>query len=175
MSGWDLVIYVLFALWLAALAAVVVAVRKIVSGPIGKTIASGKSLAGSTMTLVDSGKRVVASNRVPIALLTEHIRDISGAVKLEAGSAVFASEPVNFAKLAKLYATIGSVRGGFETFNRFRNRKQNVAIVAAKPPKPSFAEKLGLIPPAARHIAPAMRVVRIALQTHKELRNRGIL
>jgi hypothetical protein len=179
MNGWDCLILLVFVLQIAAVVAIVIVALRLKRGPVDKALVRVRRLASSGKGLAATGGKLFADNRERVAAIAGNIGEIRASFSPGAGSAAFAAEPMSYARVTSAVATLKAVRKGLKVVKTVRARGVGAAVIgepkAARTPRRSMADRLGLIPPAARHLGPILRVARVAWNVRRELRARGVL
>lgn len=177
MSGWDFAVLGLTLIQLAGWAAIGIAVHRIIRGPIAAIRTPSAALVNKGVTFVGSGKRILTRGRTTVTALAGNVATLRRTLKFGTFREAFASEPVNPVRMVAALTTIRNARNGYKLLTSFRKRPGAAGTTAtpAKVARPSIQERLGLVPPAARHLGSIVRVARIAVKVHRQLRDSGVL
>jgi len=178
----DYLIIGLFVLQIAALIGIARVILRIKRGPVDNLIGHTQSLAEHGKSMATAGKSVFEANRERVMAIAADASGLISAVRGGRNANALASEPITYAKLRELLTTIGKIRTGLGVAGALRRGGIKAAIAHGRPkptksgaPRRSLVDRLGLLPPAARKLAPILRVARTAFGVHRQLRQRGMM
>jgi hypothetical protein len=185
-TGWDVAVTVMGVLNAAVLIVAAVAGLKILRGPVAGVKARALPLLPRGLALASAGQRAFAANRGRIAALASRIGALRRLMSVDAYIPSPEGEPVTYRSVTNAFRTAQSIRAGLRQAQGMAQkvRGRGKADSDAAPPGPagaksaprkrqSLAMRLGLIPPAARHLPTVLRAVRIARSTAAALQKRG--
>jgi hypothetical protein len=178
-SIWDWWILGATAAVFVTVVLLVVALLRLKNGPINGIINRGRATASVIWRLLGALYRATYGNDDQITRVSSAVRGIAdglgSAVKTPAGATI------NYRTLAATWGALRTGRGLFRQALGLVNRPKRGAtrnVSATGPvvtPRRSLADRLGLVPPAARHVSRVAPFARGAFAAYRELRRRGIL
>jgi len=173
---WDILIVLAGIPQLAGLIGVGVVVLRIIKGPVAGMTAKIGDLTARGKALADTSLNVVNANKKHVLAI---VADVKGMVEAVRTPDVTQNLPINYGTLRRSFNTLMSIRRGLKTVQGLTQRKPKgaAALTAAtaankRPPRRSIPDRLGLIPPAAKHLTRALPYIRMALNVRKELNQR---
>ncbi|MES2460946.1 MAG: hypothetical protein V4671_10205 [Armatimonadota bacterium] len=167
---WDIVITIVGLLHIVGIIGLLVLVLRIVKGPVAGT-------AGRVAQVADKGRAVAEATLNALNANRRHVesivRDVQGAAASLRPSDTAANLPINYRSLRSSLTTLAMVRSGlgaFRSLGKKTSTPPGPASTKATSARLSLPERLGLVPPAAKHVIrflPYLRIVRTVLQQMK--------
>jgi hypothetical protein len=174
LSLWDWLVFGGAGAMTVALICLAIALLELRNGPIQAILRRSKSFSFVIYRFLGSLYRVTYGNDERVERVTAEVSGIAEGLT----SAVRAPEgaTINWRTLAAAWASLRSGRRMVRMATGLVSRRQNGAPPGpVAPPRRSLADRLGLVPPAARHVGRYLPYVRSAIDTYRELRRRGVL
>jgi hypothetical protein len=176
---WDFLVIAGVVLQLAALGYLVYAILQLKNGAIAKVLQRAAGVANTGSGLAEASLHAVERNQGHVLGTVESVGKIANAVHRDR----FALEgfTINYRTLFTTLATLRTVRGYAGQVNRFVRRKSMPPppgpgkVIKAARVRRSIPDRLGLVPPAAKHLGRAMPTVRFLMGVVRELRQRGVI
>ena len=169
-SGWDTAIVVAAAAQVAGLGGLVWVALKIKNGPVTRLQKSVGPLTGKSKTLFYAGKKAYQTNREQGVLLIETVREAAHTVQEAAHPpALSLDAPINYQKMNRAWAGLKTAQQGVGLVRRFAKK----GTPLGKPRRISFAERIGLIPPAGKPVGRLLKATRTVLRVRGLLKASG--
>ncbi len=177
---WDVLIILAALAQIGVLVWVVLIALKIKNGPVKAITGHIAPLTERGKTLAETGKREALQNKDRFAGLAAEVKGIVDAVKPRGDGAgdALPGASINWHTIKGAWGTYRTVQRGLKGARMLRR----LSAAQTVPPGPkgapgkanvSLAERLGLIPPAAKHLGRAWSLISIGLQVRKQLKARG--
>jgi hypothetical protein len=163
---WDVLITVLGLLHIVGMVGILVVVLRIVKGPVAGSAGRAAEVAEKGRRLAEVTLNALNANRGHIESIVRDVRGIAASVR---PPDVAGNLPINYRSLRNSLATLATVRQGLTAFRSLGRKKTappGPAAAKSVPARVSLPERLGLVPPAARHVIrflPYLRVVKTVL------------
>ncbi len=169
---WDVLVTVIGVLNIVVVVGVVLAFQRILKGPIAKS-------AGRVAEVVEKGR---ATAEVTVNALNANrghvesiVRDVQGIAASVRSPDAIKELPISYGSLRNNLATLAMVRQGLRTFQSLGRKTPSPPGPTAAKPGPtrvSLPERLGLVPPAARHIVRFLPYLRLVGTVLKQMKGR---
>ncbi|GAB4461388.1 MAG: hypothetical protein OHK0029_26650 [Armatimonadaceae bacterium] len=179
MTVWDGIIIALFVLQLAALGAIGYYGLKIKNGPVSGVIRRIKRLLLSVRSLARSGQTVYVGNAAQVRALWLELQGVWQGVDYATRSDF--GRDITYKSLFKLYGTAQATRLMAANALGFVFKKTKQSSVPQKQaagkrtaPRRSLADRMGLVPPVAKHFGKFYAIGRTALLTYRQLKQQGL-
>lgn len=181
--NWNYIIYGVVFLQFAAFAALVIALFKLKNGPILRYIQRGMKLAKLGSRIGISGLAVFGRNWMKGEELVEEVKGIAKGVQY--GVRTDFGDRITYRSLLASWlsfqTTLGSVAAVLGFLKGLGKKKvvpppgpQGASNRQVRLPRRSLADRMGLIPPAAKPLGRLFNYGRIAWEVRQELKRRGI-
>ena len=167
---WDVLITVVGVLHIVGIVCLLVLILRILKGPVANTalrlgavVEKGRVVAEGTLDALNANRGHVESI----------VRDVQGIATSLRPSPVTEALPINYRTLRSGLATLSMVRqglGAIRSFGKTKTPPPGPTATNARPARVSLPERLGLVPPAAKHVmrfVPYLRIARTILQQMK--------
>ena len=169
-SGWDTAIVVAAVAQVAGIAGLVWVALKIKSGPVTRLQKSVGPLIGKSKTLFFAGKNAYQANREQGVLLVETVKEAAHTVQEAVRPpALSIDAPINYQKMNRAWAGLKTAQQGVGLARRFAKKGTSLG----KPRRISFAERIGLLPPAGKPVRRILKAARTALRVRGLLKASG--
>lgn len=175
---WDYVVVAFAVLQLAALLGLLVMVLRIVRGPVHNMAGRGGDLAARGRSVADAVQRAAKANAVHVKGIAADVKGIADSLRVPDRAA---SLPINYGALRRGITVLMTTRRGVQALKALQKRRTTAA--ASVPPGPaggakrraaaqraSLAERLGLVPPAARYVTRFLPYARMLWEVRNQLR-----
>lgn len=176
----DIVVVLCGALQLAALVYLVVAIQRVRNGPILQVMLRISAVMDKGRVLAKASNIAVDQGRERTLGLAADVRAITDAVRRDRYASPDYS--ITYQQIASAFATVRTARRYAGQASKLLRdgsaRRKSPPRPAASPAvrapiRRSIAERLGLIPPAAKHLGRVLPVLRMLLSVRKELMDRS--
>ena len=172
---WDVLITVIGVLHIVGIVGMVVFALRILKGPVasaagrvGDVAEKGRVVAESTLTTLNANRGHVESI----------VRDVQGIAAAVRPSEAMKNLPITYGSLRSNLATLTMLRQGVTAVRSFGKKTPppgplSTSSAKARPAHVSLPERLGLVPPVAKHLirlAPYLRIAKTVLQQVKPRR-----
>ena len=176
-TTWDILILLAFAAQVAVIAAFVVAVLRVKNGPVARLTVRGGKVAASGSGLAQALLVAFEANRDQALRLIDRGRDLVAILRRRTASP--AGMSITYHSLLSALSTARTVRGGLSQVTQLvRRRGPSAVALTSGPPRRvpvGLAERLGLVPPAAKHLGKVIGFARTAWKVRGDLRRRGLM
>jgi hypothetical protein len=167
---WDVLITVFGVLHIVGVVGVVVAFRRIVKGPVANTAGRLGAVTEKGRAAAEGALNALNANRGHAASI---VRDVHGIVTAIRPPAVTRDLPITYRSLRNNLATLATVRQGLSVLRsavKKTSAPPGPAAAQTRKARVSLPERLGLVPPAIRHIVRLLPYLRIAGTILKHLK-----
>jgi len=174
LSIWDRLVFGVAAAMFVALLWLAIALLELRNGPIQAILRRSKSLSVVIYRFLGALYRATYDNDDRVARVTAEVSGIAEGLM----SVVRAPEgaTIDWRTLAAAWGTVRTGRGMWRTVTGlWSGRKKGAPPGPVVTPRRSIADRLGLVPPAARPIGRVLPYARTAVEAYRELRRRGLL
>lgn len=169
-SGWDIGVTLAFAAQIAGTTFVVRAALKIMNGPVKRVQNRVPPLLEHGKALVSAGQDAWQNNREQVVLLVDDVKSVAHSVhQAVAPPAVTVDAPINYQKIGTAWASVKTAQQGFGFLRRVISRRKSPKTTV------SFAERIGLVPPAGKPVGRVIGAARFLLRVRGILKNSGVV
>lgn len=167
---WDIVITVIGVLHIVGIVGFAVLALRIVRGPVAKTAGRIGTVAEKGRLVAEGTLNTLNANRAHVESIVRDVRGIAESVRPARGMSEL---PITYRSLRNGLATLTMVRkgiGAFRSFGKKPSPPPGPTAASVRPARVSLPERLGLVPPIAKHAIrylPYLRIVRTVLQQIK--------
>jgi hypothetical protein len=163
---WDVLITVIGLLHIVGIIGMLVMVLRIIKGPVATTAGRLGDVAEKGRLAAEGTLNALNANRGHVESIVQDVQGIVSSVRPANGTGDL---PINYRSLRNSLATLTMIRKGLGSVRSFRVKKTPTpgpTVANVKPERLSLPERLGLVPPVAKHLiryAPYLRIVRTIL------------
>lgn len=169
---WDILITVVGVLHIVGIVGMVVLALRILKGPVANTAGRAGEIAEKGRVIAESTLTALTANRGHVESI---IRDVQGIAAVVRPSEVTKNLPITYGSLRSNLATLAMIRQGVTAIRSFGKKTPppgplSAASAKTSPARASLPERLGLVPPVAKHLirlAPYLRIARTVFQQLK--------
>lgn len=168
---WDVLITVVGVLHIVGIIGIVVLVLRIVKGPVAGTAGRVGEVAEKGRVVAEATLNTLNANRAHVESIVRDVQGIASSIR----PADTEQLPINYRSVRNSLATLAMVRKGLGAMRSpGRKTPPPPGPVPAKPVpvRASLPERLGLVPPAARHVIRFLPYLRMAGTILRQMKGR---
>jgi hypothetical protein len=169
---WDVLVTVIGVLHIVGIVGVVLAFRRVVNGPVAKTMGRVGEVAEKGRSAAEVTLHALNANRGHVESI---VRDVQGIAASVRPPDVVGELPISYRSLRNNLATLAMVRQGLRTFRSLGNKTTpppGPVTAKASRARVSLPERLGLVPPAAKHLVRLLPYLRIMGTVLRQMKGR---